>query len=193
MLRLLYGDALQERYAVVQRLLDEAREGAGDWSLLDVCAGDGDIAKRLAPPKPRYIAVDGNASFVSALAGQGIEAHLKDVRTDPLPEADIVLMMGSLCHFFPDHRRIVDKLKRSARKRVIVVEPHVNWSARGGPLGWLSQRMSDPGIEGAHLGRLSAADLDVLAAQTLASDVIRLEREHVLVWDLTRAHGSRDA
>jgi SAM-dependent methyltransferase len=175
-LKALYGAELAARFAKLRELLPS------EGTLLDVCAGDGAIADQLAPGV-KYIGVDGNAAFVAALKRRGLEAHLLDVRKDPLPRADTVLMMGSLYHFYPEQRRIVEKLKRAARRRAIVVEPHVNWSSKGGLLGWLSQRLSDPGIPGSYLGRLSAEDLEELATQRSASALLRMPREFILLWN----------
>jgi hypothetical protein len=175
-LKALYGGELAARFAKLREFLPS------EGTLLDVCAGDGAIADELAPGV-KYVGVDGNGAFVAGLKRRGLEAHLLDVRKDPLPSADTVLMMGSLYHFYPEQQRIVEKLKGAARKRVILVEPHVNWSAKGGFLGWLSQRLTDPGIPGSYLGRLSAEDIEELAARTSASSLLRMPREYILIWE----------
>jgi hypothetical protein len=177
-LKALYGRALEERFRAVSALVPH---GA---SLLDVCAGDGAIRDSLHS-SVRYTAVDGNETFVSGLKKKGVPAELRDVRYQPLPEADVVLMMGSLYHFVPDTEAMIEKLKKAAKRRLIIVEPHVNWSSKAGVIGWLSQRLSDPGISGSHLGRLGGDALDALAEKTTATHVSKLEREYVLVWDHT--------
>ncbi|MCC6809021.1 MAG: hypothetical protein IT381_16455 [Deltaproteobacteria bacterium] len=177
-LRALYGDALSARFDAVLPLI----AAAGGDSLLDVCAGDGAIRHRL-PAGMRYVPLDGNLSFVEALRDAGLPAVWLDVRSDPLPRADVVLMMGSLYHFVPEQRWIVEKLRAAAKKRLIIVEPHVNWSAKGGVLGKIAQWASDPGIERSHLGRLGQDDLQALVDTTHPTAVQRLEREWVIVWD----------
>lgn len=177
-LRTLYGSALDERFSAVVQLL------GNEGSVLDLCAGDGAIAAHL-PRGIRYVPADANEAFVAHLQRKGFAALNIDVRTAVLPEADVVLMMGSLYHMVPHHAALVERMKGASKRRTILVEPHVNWSKRSGLLGKLAQAMSDPGIEGSHLGRLSADDLDKLAVDTKATRVINLARERILVWDHT--------
>ena len=173
-LRLLYGDELQARYDAVTPLIPAGSK------VLDVCAGDGAIRHRL--PGCEYKAIDGNAAFVGSLKKQGIDATLADVRGVEFPLSDVILMMGSLYHFIPTADALIERMKRAA-KRLIIVEPHVNWSARGGVLGKLAQLASDPGIKGSHLGRFSEADLKQVAEKTKVTRIIPLQRELILVYD----------
>lgn len=177
-LRALYGKALDDRFRTVLELIREV----GEATLLDVCCGDGAIARHL-PANVRYIPADGNATFVESLRERGYPAVWLDVRDDALPKADIVLMMGSLYHFAPYEARIVEKLRAAAGRRLIIVEPHVNWSAKGGVLGRFAQWMSDPGIARSNLGRLGERELQALSDATHPTRVLELEREWILVYD----------
>ncbi len=175
-LKVLYGSELQARWQVLVPLL---RPGE---TVVDLCAGDGAIAA-LLPAGVTYVPVDANRTFVRALNVRGFRAEARDVRHEPIPGGDVVLMMGSLYHMIPQHTAVVEKMKEAARRLAVVVEPHINWAARPGLVGRLAQWASDSGIAGSHPGRLSAEDLDALAASTRATRVVPLARERILIYE----------
>jgi hypothetical protein len=175
-LRALYGNELDKRWEVIKPLV-----GPND-RVLDLCCGDGEVRHHL-PKTIHYMPADANRTFISHFAREGYDARVVDVRHDAFPEADTVLLMGALCHIYPGHEAVIEKAKRAAKKRLIVVEPHVNWASRSGLLGRLAKVLSDPGVSGAHLGRLNRSQLEDIATRTNPTQVVRLEREYVFSYD----------
>ena len=93
-------------------------------SVIDVAAGTSRIYREMLRGfVGSYIAVEINLSFVKYLKGIGIEAIQMDIRKEPLPKADIVVMMAAMYHFKDQESEILDKLLGAARLRVIIVEP----------------------------------------------------------------------
>jgi SAM-dependent methyltransferase len=170
-LRLLYGGALAERERAVAALVPP---GA---SVLDVCCGDGAIARRL--PGRSYVGADASETFVRALARRGVDAVRLDAARDPLPRADVVLLLGSLYQFLPDADALVERLRRAARSHVVVAEPHRNlaqhpWRA----VRALARRMTDPGVPSS-TARFDEASLRALFARHGATQVVATPRELV--------------
>jgi SAM-dependent methyltransferase len=97
-------------------------------SVLDLCAGSGALYDALAPRGVRYRAFEINPVLVDHLRRRGIDARCCDVRSEELPEADVVTMCLSLYHFFPDCRAVLERMIASARREVIVLEPVRNAS-----------------------------------------------------------------
>ncbi len=140
-MRIVYGGWFEERFRAVA---DAIPDGV---SLTDVCCGDGYLYRRfLSTRHIDYLGLDINAKFVHWLARRGVNAQVCDVRFDPIPEADIILMQASLYQFIPSHENILRKLVDAARKCVILTEPVRNLSTSQNPLlSRLGRRFTDPG------------------------------------------------
>ncbi|HPA46305.1 MAG TPA: methionine biosynthesis protein MetW [bacterium] len=140
-MRIVYGRWFEERFRAVA---DAIPDGT---SVVDVCCGDGYLYRRfLSTRNIDYLGLDINAMFIRWLTRRGVNARVCDVRCDPIPEADIILMQASLYQFIPDHEIVLRKLVDAARKYVIVTEPVRNLSTSQNPfLSWLGRRLTDPG------------------------------------------------
>ena len=96
----------------------------------------------------RYTALDGNGRMVAAARRAGLDARLWDARTDAIPEADVVVLSSSLYHFHAQAPALLQRLRRAARRLVLVSEPVQNLSAHPlGPVRALATWLSDPGME----------------------------------------------
>lgn len=116
----LYRGRPRDRFAAVRREVEP-----GD-SVVDLCAGTSLLYEALAGVAGRYQAFDLNGRFVEALRRQGIEAECCDVRTMQIPPADVVTMSSALYHFHPHCLEMVVRMRASARKKVVIVEPVQN-------------------------------------------------------------------
>jgi len=120
-LRLLYRSRYRKR---IQTVADWIAEGV---SVADVCAGDCSLYRYgLRGRNVTYTAYDVNPVFVRWARGRGLAMEWLDLRSQEIPPADCVVMMGSLYQFIPRHAEILDQLIRAARRRVIVNEPVMN-------------------------------------------------------------------
>jgi hypothetical protein len=148
-MRLLYGRWFSDRYRAV------AEAVPAGCSVVDICAGDGYLYRRFLSQKSVvYTALDINPTFVRWLQRHEIQARQFDLRRDPIPEADVVLMMSALYQFIPEEKEILDKMLTAARRFVILAEPVRNLSASPNPVvAWLARRLTDPGT-GESSGRL---------------------------------------
>jgi trans-aconitate methyltransferase len=130
-------------YRLVMRFLDPDRKRrlalvldeveAGDL-VVDLCCGDCALAEGVHARGARYQGLDLNQQFVHWARRRGVDARLWDANTDPIPEADVVCMQSSLYDFIPDEGQMLEQMRRSARRKVIVTEPVVNWATSGSPL-----------------------------------------------------------
>ncbi len=122
-IRLIYGRNYKERFCAVADFIDEGE------SVVDLCAGDCAVFRyALRDKHVDYIACDINETFLTWAERREISTKRLDVIDDALPEADCVIMMGSLCQFIPNEKNVIQKMINAARRRVILTEPVRNWS-----------------------------------------------------------------
>jgi hypothetical protein len=116
-MRTIYRDRHDERFRTVA---DEVEEGD---EVVDLCAGTAFLYDALAGKSVHYRAFDINPRFVRALRLQGVSAECLDVEKMHIPAADIVTMSSALYHFYPRCTELLQKMRLSARKKVVLVEP----------------------------------------------------------------------
>jgi hypothetical protein len=76
---------------------------------------------------------------------RGVDARWFNLLTDPVPAADYVVMCSSLYHFGGALDEVIGKLRRAARRAVVVSEPVRNLSAD--PIvGGLAAALTNPGV-----------------------------------------------
>lgn len=117
-LKLLYGSHFKERFRCVAD-----RIPADTNKILDVCCGTGLLFDLyLRQKEVHYIGLDFNRSLlkrVKKIGGETLHMRLPG----RLPEADVVLMMGSLYHFKGQETEMVEAMIAAARHKVIILEP----------------------------------------------------------------------
>jgi hypothetical protein len=146
-MRLLYGSHFRDRYRAV------AAEVPAGASVVDVCAGDAYLYRAFLRGRvSSYLALDGSAAMVEGSRRRSVDARLHDLWHDPVPEADVVILQGSLYQFIPHADRIIAQLLAAARLKLVISEPVRNLSgSRHAWLAGLSRRLTDPG-DGAYAG-----------------------------------------
>lgn len=128
-MRMLYRSGYGERIKAVSVLI------ADHATVADVCAGDCSLYRYGLQHKDLvYTAYDINPMFVRWGVRRNIDIRKLDLRHDPMPRADYVVMMGSLYQFIPNERIIIDQMMNAAAKRVILVEPVRNLSQHVNPV-----------------------------------------------------------
>jgi hypothetical protein len=124
LIRFLYQKNFNERYQIVAENIPQ------NSSVVDVCAGDAYLYSHYLKKKSiRYIAVDNSPNFVKWGERKNIDYRNLNVYKDDLPNADFILMMGSLFQFIPNEKQIVQKMISSSKKAVIITEPISNLSS----------------------------------------------------------------
>lgn len=119
-MRFLYGKNFYARYKELLALLPDHA------NVIDVCSGDCYLNKFLTEKYINYVGLDVNPKFVRYALKRGINAKVFDIMDSQVPQAEYVIMQGSLYQFIPDHRKILEKLLRAAKKAVIIAEPIKN-------------------------------------------------------------------
>jgi SAM-dependent methyltransferase len=156
--------ALYHRH-YADRMRAVAAEVPAGASVLELCCGPGTLYRRyLRDRAGSYIGLDVNEGFVAGLRRRGVDARLLDLAnaSEPLPDADVVIIQASLYHFLPDAEAIVDRMLTAARELVIVSEPVRNLASSGVPgVALLGRRAADPGV-GGHADRFTEDSLDQL-------------------------------
>lgn len=135
-MRLLYGRRGYEgRYEELTKWIPA---GA---SVFEACAGDCRLyLKYLRQLGVDYRAGDFNEVFVKHGRRQGVAIDRFDLRNDPIPKADVVLIQASLYQFLPGCREVLLRLAAAAAKRLIVVEPIRNLaSSDNAAVAWLGR------------------------------------------------------
>lgn len=117
-MRALYGRQYRQTYEVVAQ-----RIPAGA-SVVDVCCGTARLYRDFLRQRGcRYLGLDASADFVMHARRRGVDARWFNMLTDPIPEADYVVMCSSLYQAGTRARDIVDRMRHSAREAVIISEP----------------------------------------------------------------------
>jgi trans-aconitate methyltransferase len=172
-LTLLYGGALRAREAAVARLVPPGAR------VVDVACGDGGIRRVL--PGRVYVGVDVSPVFVDALRAAGVEAHRLDVAREAVPTGDVVLMLGALYQFLPDVDPVVERLRRAARRHVVLAEPHRNLAQSSHALvRAIARRATDPGVASSR-ARFDGPTLRALFARHGATEILATRKELIAV------------
>jgi SAM-dependent methyltransferase len=172
-LRLLYGRALAERETLVAGLVP-----AGSH-VIDVACGDGGIRHRLSGMS--YVGVDASPIFVKALERAGVEARQLDVTKADPPAGDVVLLLGSLYQFLPDVDPVLNRLRRAARRFVVVAEPFKNLAqSKNRVVAAIAKRATDPGVDSS-TRRFDEPSLRALFARCAATSIVATTRELIAV------------
>jgi SAM-dependent methyltransferase len=131
-------------------------------SVVDLCCGTARLHRDFLRARGcSYLGLDFNGDFVMHARRRGSDVRWFDVLTGAIPAADYVVMCSSLYHFGEDPSGLLDKMRRTARRAVIVSEPVRNLS--DAPLiGPLAAALTNPGV-GSYAGRLDLARLEELA------------------------------
>jgi SAM-dependent methyltransferase len=138
----LYRGEYKERSRAVAALIPEGS------TVVDVCCGPATLYfDHLRCKRVSYTGLDINRGFVERLSAQGATGIVWDVAANvPLPNADYLVMQGSLYHFLPDPRPIVDRMLAAARKSVLLAEPVRNLADSKNPfVVWLARKLTNPG------------------------------------------------
>lgn len=117
-MKLPYKNNFHERYRAIADLIPAGAE------IIDVCCGDCYIYFNFLKDKNvKYLGLDINRTFVSAVVKKGARAVQFDLYRDRLPRSDYFLMQASMYHFIPDQGVVMQKVLDSASKRAIISEP----------------------------------------------------------------------
>lgn len=140
LIRILYGKNYNAR---TQLVAEEIPDGA---SVLDICCGDCTLYSLALKERVSYVGVDINPYFIKKAKKHSIKALQMDIISDEIPKSEYVVMQGSLYQFFPNYKKIVDKLLDSATKKVIISEPIKNLSDSDNPIiAFIAKHSANPG------------------------------------------------
>jgi len=168
-MRLLYGPSIEQAYAEVARLIPD---GA---SVVDLCCGTSRLDRdHLRARGCRVLGLDFNGQFVMQGRRHGSSTRFFNVLTDPIPEADYVVMLSSLYHFRSRVGDVLERMQAAARRAVIISEPIRNLSSRRSLLGRIAIRLSNPGV-GEYAERFDLPELRALASAHGASEFLHEE------------------
>lgn len=121
-IKFLYRRHYASRYRAIS---DEIEDNT---SVIEICCGDCALYVQALKNRVSYTGIDINPYFINRAAHLSINVRLLDVFKDTLPDADYVVMQGSLYQFIPHHKKIVENLLNSCRHKVIISEPIRNIS-----------------------------------------------------------------
>ena len=156
-MRALYGAGHDAIYADVARRIPDGS------SVVDVCCGTARLFRdHLRARGCAYLGLDFNGRFVLRARRAGVATRFFNVLSDPIPEADFVVMLSSLYHFRERAPEVLDRMRAAAREAVIVSEPIRNLSAHPSQIGRVAGLLSNPGV-GEYRHRFDLAELRDLA------------------------------
>jgi ubiquinone/menaquinone biosynthesis C-methylase UbiE len=117
--KLKYGGSEKLRFEIAKNLI------MGGESVLDICAGTGELSNFL-PESCQYTAVEMSPKFTAHLKKNNIKTFNINLHNDEFnldDEVDTIIMIYSLYQFKETSAlKLLDKFKRLARKKVIIIE-----------------------------------------------------------------------
>lgn len=114
-MRAQFGKNYKDRYLAIAKLIESKSD------VVDVCCGDCALFKSLKDKDVKYLGLDISSAFVNKALRNNIQASLFDLRIDSVPNAEYVVLQGSLYQFKNPHL-IVRKLYDACKKRLIISE-----------------------------------------------------------------------
>lgn len=142
LMNILYFFRYKERF---QTVINEIKK-ENPQSVLDVCFGDVYVAQYCKKNKIEWTGLDINDYFVKNAVENGFNALKEDIlQAEKLPQADCVVMIGSLYHFHSQISDVLKKLLAASVKNVIISEPIKNLSSSGGIIGFIATKSADAG------------------------------------------------
>lgn len=140
-MKMIYGKYYEARYQYIDNIIPE------NSSIFEACAGDCYLYKKYLRKKAvSYSCGDIVETFVKEGIANKINISYHNLKTDPIPPADYIILQASLYQFIPEHKKIVDKLLNKAQKKVIISEPIINLSTSSNPvIKFLAKKSADPG------------------------------------------------
>jgi len=125
--------------AVAARIPDGA-------SVVDVCCGTARLYRDFLRQRGcTYLGLDVNGDFVMHARRRGVDVRWFNLLAEPVPEADYVVMCSSLYHFGDRLDEVIDKMRRAARRGVVISEPVRNLSDTP-VVGPLFAALTNPGV-----------------------------------------------
>jgi SAM-dependent methyltransferase len=158
LLRALYGRHYAPRFRAIAELIPD---GA---AVVDLCCGPATLYTRFLREKSvDYLGLDINDGFIARLNEAGGRGEVRNLHAGtPLPEADFVIMQGSLYHFLPEPKPVIDRMLAAAHSHVIVAEPVRNMAtSHNRVLAVLGRRLTNVG-DGAQANRFTEGMLEEL-------------------------------
>lgn len=180
-MRMLYGKDFIRRYELIAANVDTR------WSVLDLCCGDCYIAQ-FFDASVKYAGVDFNKMFVRNAQKRGFDVSFCDLKKGlPIERVfDCVIMMGSLHQFSPRESAIIDVMKKTASRRIIVSEPCKNVvSSKNAVLSFVAKILSNPGDDGLEaIKRFTRKEIVDIFTRHNVSRIIDAGKDLIGVFDL---------
>lgn len=140
-IKLSFGSRLKARYFNLQKHIP------ANSNLLELCMGDAFLYLNYLKQKNiNYTCVDVNTAFINSAKKKGINCLQMNVETEEIPKSDYILMQGSLYHFIPHQKQIIQKLLDACNKELIISENIKNLSNHNSALkSYLGKIISNAG------------------------------------------------
>jgi len=173
-MKLLCADGFENKYDFLKREIL-------DLKVLDIGCGDCYLSRYVS--KKHYAGLDINKTFVLSAQKKGLNVKMFDLRSDPVPEADVIVLSNVLHQLYPGHEEILKRILRSAQKKAVVCEPlHHIASSKNSFIAWFARKMNDPGY-GSPVKRLSEDELLALFKKYKVTKIEIIGREAIAVFE----------
>ena len=154
------------------------------FSVNDICAGDAYLYEVLKGRNVRYTAYDFNPKFINWLKNRGVAADLLDLKKDPLPSGDCLVMQSSLCQFIPHHEALLQKLFASGHKMIILAEAVESFQSSSNPLLRMLAKYAGATADGQCEYRFDREGMNEIFSKYKADKVIEVHRDLVGIFYL---------
>lgn len=178
---ILYRGKYKNRFAAV---IDSI--SSEDQAVTELCFGDIYIADWCKQTGRRWVGYDINSSFIDFAVNRGHDARFANLDSvEDLSVSNVCVIIGSLYHFSNQLERLISLMLKYS-PRIIISEPVINLSNRGGIIGALARRSANAGYGNApyrYNKQSLIASMDDLSNKLGFSYrvAIELERDIILV------------
>lgn len=173
-MRILCKGELEKKYSYLRKEIE-------NLNVLDIGCGDCYLAKYI--PKERYSGLDINETFVRHAKKRGLNVGTFDLRTDPIPKADVIILSNVLHQLYPMHEEVLNRIIINAKKKAIICEPvHHIASSKNPFIAWVARKMNDPGY-GSPAERLSKEELFALFKKYNMIKIEIIGREAIAIFE----------
>ena len=173
-MRVLCRDGMGKKYEYL-------RKEIADLRVLDIGCGDCYLSRYIT--RDHYSGLDINKAFVLAAQKKGLDVKTFDLRRDPVPEADVIVLSNVLHQLYPGHEAILQRIISNSREKAIICEPvHHIASSGNRVIAWFARKMNDPGY-GSPAKRLSREELFLLFEKHKVTKIEVIGREAIAVFE----------
>jgi len=124
--------------------------------------------------------MDFNLGFVAHAQKRGLHVDYGNLQSQEIPTTECILLQGSLYHFYPSHRTVIERLLKAATVKVIISEPIRTLSAHKNIFLRIFAKYITKTASGFHEKRFTREEMFQLANEFHAEKIVEAGTDMVI-------------